>query len=132
MSCIFSIHIDADTGEPMTPYWTPETERDAFLDIIKKHTEAKQDPAGHTAAPGVPLPERSSLPEKDPGKGEVDADTKLYYNPDGGMFYHLDPCCPSISSKFTPLNNWFLYAQVSSPKYLTLIPCLKCRAPKRK
>ena len=116
----------------MTPYRKPETERDAFLDIIKKHTDAKQDPAGHTAVPDIPLPEGSSLPEKDPGKGEVDADTKLYYNPDGGMFYHLDPCCPSISQLYTPLQNSFTYAQVNDLPYRTLIPCLKCRAPKRK
>ncbi len=132
MSCIFEIQIDADTGEPFTPYWRPETERDAFLDIIKKHTEAKQDPAGHTAAPGIPLPEGSSPLEEDPGEGEPDPDTKLYYNPDGGMFYHLDPCCPSISQLYTPLQNSFTYAQVNDLPYRTLIPCLKCRAPKRK
>ena len=111
--------------------WTPETERDAFLDIIKKRVESKQDPTAQTAVPDIPLPEGSSLPEVDPGKGEVDADTKLYYNPDGGMFYHLDPCCPSISQLYTPLQNSFTYAQVNDLPYRTLIPCKKCNAPRR-
>ena len=131
MSNIFLVQIDADTGELRYWQWTPETQRTEFLQIIKKHTEAKQDPAGHTAAPGIPLPEGSSPLEEDPGEGEPDPDTKLYYNPDGGMFYHLDPCCPTVSPAYSPLQGWFLFSQVEDTAYRTLLPCKKCKAPKR-
>lgn len=60
------------------------------------------------------------------------ADTTLYYNVNGGSFYHLDPNCSSVDSAYLPLTGTFLYSEL--PDYLNgtikqLSPCLKCRAP---
>lgn len=55
------------------------------------------------------------------------ADTKLYYNPDGGHYYHLDPNCPSVKDEYLPLPGSFLYSELKSHSDLT--PCLKCGAP---
>ena len=31
------------------------------------------------------------------------ADTKLYYNANGGKYYHLDPNCSAVNSKYLPM-----------------------------
>lgn len=56
------------------------------------------------------------------------ADTKLYYNPDGGHYYHIDPNCPGVKSEYLPLQGSFLYNELSAYKK-NLTPCLKCGAP---
>ncbi len=56
------------------------------------------------------------------------ADTKLYYNPDGGHYYHIDPNCPGVKSEYLPLQGSFLYSELRSYNK-TLTPCLKCGAP---
>ena len=131
-STIFLVQIDADTGELRYQQWTPETRRTEFLQIIRKHTEKATAPDDQTASPAGPLPEGSGVTDGDRGTEDTDAYTKLFYNPHGGQFYHLDPFCPSVSPAYAPLHDWFWYRQVNDPAYLTLIPCLKCRAPKRK
>ncbi len=54
-------------------------------------------------------------------------DTKLYYNPDGGSFYHADPECSSVKQQYLPLAGSFLYKDLS--QHSNLQPCLKCGAP---
>ena len=62
---------------------------------------------------------------------QVSADTILYYNADGGKYYHLDPDCSSIGAKYRPLTAMFYYRDVSSTKLKNLIPCPQCKAPAR-
>ncbi len=58
-----------------------------------------------------------------------DASTKLYYNATGGgKYYHIDPECSSVNTKWLPLDS-FLYSQLGEAPYKSLIPCLKCGAP---
>lgn len=56
---------------------------------------------------------------------------ELYYNPDGGSYYHADPSCSSVKRKFLPLTP-FTYAELDGGPFLTLEPCTKCQPPKRK
>ena len=56
------------------------------------------------------------------------ADTKLYYNANGGKYYHLDPNCSAVNSKYLPMAS-FLYSELGNPPYSSLEPCLKCGAP---
>ncbi|MCE5344182.1 MAG: hypothetical protein LLF96_11455 [Eubacteriales bacterium] len=56
------------------------------------------------------------------------ADTKLYYNADGGNYYHIDPNCSAVNSKYLPMTS-FLYSELDNPPYSSLLPCLKCGAP---
>ena len=61
----------------------------------------------------------------------VDGNTVLYYNPDGGKQYHLDPNCIAIHSKYLPLKGKFTYSEINSGKYAELEPCNVCGAPLR-
>ncbi len=61
----------------------------------------------------------------------VSPDTILYYNADGGKYYHLDPNCSSIGAQYRPLTAMFYYRDVSSTKLKNLIPCPDCNAPAR-
>ena len=53
--------------------------------------------------------------------------TKLYYNPNGGSYYHADPECESVRKEYLPLAGSFLYSELGEHKNLQ--PCLKCGAP---
>jgi hypothetical protein len=57
-----------------------------------------------------------------------DPNTKLYYNANGGKYYHADPNCSAVNPKFLPMAS-FLYKELDDPPYSSLQPCLKCGAP---
>jgi len=58
------------------------------------------------------------------------ASTLLYYNASGGKYYHADPNCDSVNSKYLPMAS-FTYGEVNTAPYSSLIPCLQCNAPTR-
>ena len=55
----------------------------------------------------------------------------LYYNPDGGSYYHADPNCYKIDKKYLPLKGQFLYSQLNDAPYSELKNCTGCGAPLR-
>ncbi len=55
----------------------------------------------------------------------------LYYNPDGGSYYHADPNCTLVGEKYRPLKGSFTYAQINDAAYAKLNPCSGCAAPLR-
>ena len=57
-------------------------------------------------------------------------DTPLYYNTSGGKYYHADPNCSAVNSKYLPMTQ-FLYGQINDPPFGSLKPCLRCGAPTR-
>ncbi len=57
--------------------------------------------------------------------------TVLYYNPNGGKMYHLDPNCKSTHAKFLPFKGHFTYSQINEKPYSELEPCNVCGAPLR-
>lgn len=59
------------------------------------------------------------------------ADTVLYYNPDGGSYYHYEANCGKINSRYLPLKGQFLFSQVNDAPYKELEPCTYCGAPWR-
>lgn len=58
-------------------------------------------------------------------------DLRLYYNADGGTFYHVDNNCPSIHKDYLPLTASFTYSQVNESQYSKLQPCGTCHSPSR-
>ncbi len=56
--------------------------------------------------------------------------TKLYYNDDGGTFYHADPQCPKVNAKYLPMVS-FYYKDLNTTKFKNLLPCPSCHAPDR-
>ncbi|MBQ9196636.1 MAG: hypothetical protein IJ157_05265 [Clostridia bacterium] len=61
----------------------------------------------------------------------VDASTRLYYNPDGGSYYHKNENCSKVALKYLPLKGTFLYSEITKPEYANLVPCDKCNPPNR-
>lgn len=58
-------------------------------------------------------------------------DTPVYYNPDGGKYYHSDAYCSSVKDKYLPLQG-FTYGELEDSPYDKLTPCPYCNPPKRK
>lgn len=56
----------------------------------------------------------------------------LYYNPEGGKYYHTDQNCPSIRARFLPLPGSFTYEELDDIAYAKLKPCFACNPPLRK
>lgn len=69
----------------------------------------------------IATPEPTSAPS---------AKTKLYYNPDGGSYYHAVDNCSSVNAKYLPLSA-FYYGDLEKTKFKNLKPCTKCGAPER-
>ena len=61
----------------------------------------------------------------------VDANLRLYYNPEGGSYYHKNENCSKVAVKYLPLKGTFLYSQITDPAYSNLVPCDKCNPPNR-
>ena len=61
----------------------------------------------------------------------INANTPLYYNPDGGTKYHMDPYCKSTHQKYLPFKGVFSYSQLNQAPYNALSPCNVCGAPLR-
>ncbi len=59
-----------------------------------------------------------------------DADTPLYYNPNGGSYYHSTANCPGVRSKFLPLTA-FTYGELDTEPYSKLTPCPNCQPSPR-
>ena len=55
----------------------------------------------------------------------------LYYNPDGGSYYHADPNCQAVAEKYRPLSGTFTFGQLNEPAYAELKCCQRCAAPMR-
>lgn len=72
---------------------------------------------------GTATPNYTLMPTNSPDPNQV-----LYYNPDGGSFYHTDDNCSSTSIKYLPLKGSFRYSEISN---YDLKPCSKCNAPNR-
>lgn len=50
----------------------------------------------------------------------------LYYNPDGGQYYHYDANCPSVSKKYLPLEPFDSSMIQMRPQYSVLLNCPVC------
>ncbi len=75
-----------------------------------------------------PAMEATPTPSPEP---LVSSSTVLYYNPDGGKQYHLDPNCKSAHEKFLPFKGKFTYGEINDEPYVKLDPCNVCAAPLR-
>ena len=61
----------------------------------------------------------------------ISLDMTLFYNPEGGSFYHTRDDCPSVNSKYLPLKGTVVYEQLTMNKFKALKPCTVCSAPVR-
>ena len=68
---------------------------------------------------------------RESGIPEIDPHMILYYNPEGGRYYHTDPECPSVNPKYRPLTGVLHYAELDMPAFRVLERCRICGAPER-
>ena len=108
-------------------------EPDLELHMLLEDNEWYADPRSLVSTEATPAPEaKSGIPTQPPTPPvDRDPDRVLYYNPQGGVRYHADPYCKSISDKYLPLTNSFTYSQLGEEPYDALDPCPYCGAPFR-
>ena len=56
---------------------------------------------------------------------------ELYYNPDGGQYYHSTANCSSVKDRFLPLTG-FTYGELDTGSFAKLTPCPYCSPVQRK
>ena len=56
---------------------------------------------------------------------------ELYYNPDGGQYYHSTANCSSVKDRFLPLTG-FTYGELDTGSFAELTPCPYCNPVQRK
>lgn len=59
-------------------------------------------------------------------------DFPLYYNPDGGQYYHDDQYCSSIRDRYLPLKGKFTYGELDDADHARFTPCKHCDPPLRR
>jgi len=59
-----------------------------------------------------------------------DHSTPLYYNPQGGQYYHADAECNGVRERYRPLTG-FTYGELEEPMYKKFGPCPFCVPVKR-
>lgn len=60
-----------------------------------------------------------------------DDDLELFYNPDGGSYYHSNANCGAVKTKYLPLTA-FSYGELDTGAFAKLDPCPSCTPAKRK
>ena len=58
-------------------------------------------------------------------------DLQVYYNPNGGRYYHSEERCSSVKNRYLPLTG-FDYAQLDTGSFAELTPCPYCETIYRK
>ena len=56
---------------------------------------------------------------------------QVYYNPDGGRYYHKKPSCPDVAESYWPLTPLY-YSDLETQKFQHLMRCPTCDAPARR
>lgn len=69
--------------------------------------------------------------ESVPTEPTVSPSTRLYYNSDGGSFYHAKNNCPDIAEKYYKYMKEFTYSLINEAPYSKLKRCPTCKPPER-
>lgn len=104
------------------------------LETLQLYVRKEKDGLWYIDPTGLSTGEEtdSEVTEVSDGSTEtITADTVLYYNPEGGIYYHLDRDCKLINPKYLPLKGSFLYSELNEEPYRKLEPCNVCSAPQR-
>ena len=120
-----SVLMDRKNGKPAVKYRMN-------VMMVKENDQWYVDPQSLKSNDPVETenPDDAATPSPSPTPA-VNGGTVLYYNPDGGTKYHLDPNCKSTHEKFLPFKGHFTYAEVNDEPYASLSPCNVCAAPLR-
>ena len=125
LNFLFDVTISRNNGKPSNDFRMN-------VRMVKENGEWYVDPNSLVSneVQETPDPNATPVPTNTP-EPQVDANTMLYYNPDGGKLYHLDQNCMSLHSRYLPLKGSFRYSQINDQPYAALEPCNVCGAPLR-
>ena len=100
--------------------------------MVKENNEWYVDPQSLLSYETETTPDPHLTPEPIITETPVDtANTVLYYNPNGGEYYHRDPNCRNVNPKFLPLQGTFYFSQINDEPYSEMKRCNVCGAPIR-
>ena len=85
------------------------------------------EPAETAPEPGTEAAETAAVPEDDSDLLNM----VLFYQPQGGQYYHAAANCPRVHPEFQPLSGMFQYGELNYDEYKNLQPCEICGAPSR-
>ena len=94
----------------------------AFLSYLHAMAPTEYEHAPSANPYGMPPLVTSIFYPDDP---ERKAPDDVYYNPEGGVYYHADPECPSVSPKYLPLVR-IPDDELGSARFMYLQPCPHC------
>ncbi len=84
-----------------------------------------------TTAPDGSVQSMTAAPTEAPTPTPaVSEETTVYYNPNGGRYYHLKETCDSVAAQYEPLSPLY-YKDLNSTKFKNLNPCPDCNPPAR-
>jgi len=86
-----------------------------------------EPPTIATTAPPPP-PETKPLRLSHDG---INLDMQLYYNENGGNYYHTTDMCSAVGADYLPLTGKLIYEELSVGKFKSLKRCTTCSAPVR-
>jgi hypothetical protein len=106
--------------------------------MLQQNGEWYVDP--NSLASNEVVSEAGDLPEEDQDASASSAtskptatpapQSKLYFNDEGGKYYHAQSDCSTVAVKYLPLTS-FYYRDLNSTKFKNLLPCTTCNAPQR-
>ena len=100
--------------------------------MVKENNDWYIMPESLATFDSVDTPDPNVTPTVSPTPtAAIYSNTVLYFNPNGGEYYHFDPYCINVKKSLTPLAGQFYYSQVDDPPYDKLKPCNVCGAPLR-
>ena len=99
-------------------YVDPNTLGGVIIDEAAEAARANQPIISTTIAP-------TSTPSPNGGSGIT-----VYYNADGGKYYHAVPNCAAVDERYWPLTD-FSFDLINSQQYKALVRCPRCNPPER-
>lgn len=88
------------------------------------------DEAAELAALNKPMVGSTIAPTATPAPNTGAGALLVYYNSDGGKYYHSVPNCAAVSEKYWPLDD-FYWSDLNSQQFKNLVRCTTCNAPER-
>ena len=105
-----------------TWYVDPQSLNGTKVDEAAEQARAEQDSyrIQSTKVPMTPTP-----------KPTGDDAVLVYYNPDGGKYYHKKPNCPDVAESYWPLSPLY-YSDLETQTFQHLMQCSTCNPPARR
>ena len=100
-------------------YVDPQSLNGTTVNLAAEEAQEVKPMIATTIAPtGTPAPQTAT------------SSIKVYYNPDGGKYYHNSSICDAVNEKWWPLTE-ISYDQLNSAQFSKLQPCPQCNPPQR-